>query len=83
MVLVGSFQVVSISQQSPDSLSQTVFVGLLGSLIQQNVGDQTRVSTTLHILRSNRGHKNEKEITNYTIGMCCRVGTVTILQFLH
>lgn len=34
MVLVRSFEVVSISQQSPDGLSQTVFVGLLGSLIQ-------------------------------------------------
>ena len=34
MVLVRSFEVVSISQQSPDGLSQTVFVGLLGSLVQ-------------------------------------------------
>ena len=51
MVLVRSFQVIPISQQSPDSLSQTVFVWLLGSLIKQNVGDQTRISTILHILR--------------------------------
>lgn len=51
VVLVRSFQVISISQQSPDSLSQTVFVWLLGSLIKQNVGDQTRISTILHILR--------------------------------
>lgn len=58
MVLVRSFQVVSMSQQSPDSLSQTVFVGLLGSLIQQNVGDQTRVSAILHILMRDRDLKN-------------------------
>ena len=58
MVLVRSLQVVSISKQSPDSLSQTVLVGLLGSLVQQNVGDQTGISTTLHILTSSRGQRN-------------------------
>lgn len=50
MVLVRCFQVVSISQQSPHSLSQTVFVGLLSSLIQQSVRDKTWIPTILHIL---------------------------------
>lgn len=71
VVLVRSFQVVSISQQSPDSLSQTIFVGLLGSLIQQNVGDQTRVSAVLHILRQQRGQKNKKETSSDSIEMKC------------
>lgn len=65
MVLVRSLQVVSISKQSPNSLSQTVFVGLLGSLIQQDIGDQTRVSTILHILKGDKGQENIKSITNY------------------
>lgn len=54
MILVRSFQVVSISQQSPHSLSQTVFVGLFSSLIQQSIGDKTWVSTILHILVENK-----------------------------
>lgn len=57
MVLVRSFQIVSISQQSPDCLSQTVFVGLLGSLVQQNVWDQTRVSAVLYILTRHKINK--------------------------
>lgn len=66
MVLVRSFKIVSISQESPDSLSQTVFVGLFGSLIQQSVGDQTRVSTVLYILtrdttRLQNGKNNNKK----------------------
>lgn len=82
MVLIRSFQVVSISQQSPDGLSQTVFVGFLGSLIQQSVGDQTRVSTILHILTSNRGQKNTKDRISYNLGMQCWVEKVT-QQCLH
>lgn len=66
MVLVRSFKIVSISQESPDSLSQTVFVGLFSSLIQKSVGDQTRVSTVLYILtrdttRSQNGKNNNKK----------------------
>lgn len=62
MVLVRSFKIVSISQESPDSLSQTVFVGLFGSLIQKSVGHQTRVSTVLYIL-TQQGYKMEKTTT--------------------
>lgn len=66
MVLVRSFKIVSISQESPDSLSQAVFVGLFGSLIQKSVGDQTRVSTVLYILtrdttRLQNGKNNNKK----------------------
>lgn len=66
MVLVRSFKIVSISQESPDSLSQTVFVGLFGSLIQKSVGHQTRVSTVLYILtrdttRLQNGKNNNKK----------------------
>lgn len=57
VVLVRSFQIVSISQQSPDCLSQTVFVGLLGSLVEQNVWDQTRVSAVLYILTRKKNTK--------------------------
>lgn len=54
MVLVRSFQVVAIAQQGPDSLSQTVLVGLLGPFIQQIVRDQARVSAVLHILGAHK-----------------------------
>lgn len=60
MVLVRGFQIKSISQQGSDSLSQTVFVGLLSSLIQKNVRDQSRISAIFHILirpnQKKKGH---------------------------
>ncbi|TNN62828.1 hypothetical protein EYF80_026903 [Liparis tanakae] len=62
VVLVRSLQVVSVSQQSPDGLSQTVFVGLLGSLVQQDVGDQARVSATLHILTRPRPEESTRHL---------------------
>lgn len=60
VVLVRGFKIKSISQQSSDCLSQTVFVGLLSSLIQKNVRHQTRVSAVFHILirpnKEKKGH---------------------------
>jgi hypothetical protein len=50
MVLIRSFQVVAVAQQCAHCLSETVFVGLLGSVIQKSVGDETRVSSILYIL---------------------------------
>lgn len=49
--MVRSLKVVSVSQEGPDSLLQTVFVGLFGPLVKENVGNQTRVSAVLYILR--------------------------------
>lgn len=87
MVLVRSFQVVSVPQQGPDSLSQTVFVGLFGSLIQQNVGDQSRVSTTLHILtekqKTNNGYSVDLLLCEQRRKRCCPLHLNTTTFFTH
>lgn len=72
VVLVRSFKIESISQQSSDSLSQAVFVGFLSSLIQQNVRDQTRVSAAFHILISQSKKKKGHHLDSFpqiTVGL--------------
>lgn len=72
MVLVRSFKIESIAQQSSDSLSQAVFVGFLSSLIQQNVRDQTRVSAAFHILISQSKKKKGHHLDSFpqiTVGL--------------
>lgn len=51
VVMVRSLKVVPVSQEGPDGLLQTVFVGFFGPLVKENVGNQTRVSAVLYILR--------------------------------
>lgn len=49
--LVRGLNVVSIANQSADGLPQAVPVGLLGALIQQNIGNQARVALAFQILQ--------------------------------
>ena len=55
MVLVRGLQIVPVAQQSTYGLSQTILVGLLGSLVQQSIGNQTGVPPVLHILHQGGG----------------------------
>ena len=50
-LLVGGLDVVAVANQSADSFSQAVPIGLLGALVQQGVGHQAGVALTLHVLR--------------------------------
>ena len=52
VVLIRGLQVVPVSQQGANRLSQAVLVGLLGPLVQQGVGHQARVTAVLHVLRT-------------------------------
>lgn len=51
MILIRSFQIVTIAQQGADCFPKTVFVGLLCSVIQKRVRHQARIPSIFHILQ--------------------------------
>lgn len=59
--LIWWVDVIAIAHHGPDGFSQTVPVGLFGSLIQQSVRHQARITSVLQILeRKKRNFKKTK-----------------------
>lgn len=57
MILIRSFQVVTIAEKGADCFPKTVFVWLLCPIIQKSIRYKARISSIFHIL-----HKYEKSI---------------------
>lgn len=53
-LLVRGLNIISVANKSADSIVHTVTVGFLGSLVQQVVRHQTRVSLIQYILQTNQ-----------------------------
>lgn len=52
--LIWGVDVIAVAHHGPDGLSQTVPVGLFGSLIQQSVRHQARIASVLQILEKKK-----------------------------
>lgn len=64
-LLIWGINVISISNNGPDGLSQTVSVRFLSALIQQSIWHQARITPALQILKQAKTTK--QSATSFTL----------------